>query len=199
MRVDREFPTMRTISTRQVYSNSWMRVREDTIASPDGTIDQYGVVERSDFVVILALQGNCLLVVEQYRYPIGQWTIELPQGACESGETNLQAARRELLEETGFPGHNFTEIGNIYECASFATHSGSIVTTVLEDNAMLYPLDSEGSITARLVPYDELSQMAVLGMIHDSASLAALFLWNAFARVRGQSRDNKIWQRDSQI
>jgi hypothetical protein len=60
-------PEITTLSTRLVYENRWMRVREDAIRRRDGSAGIYGVVEKPDFVVIAALEEDRVQLVEQYR------------------------------------------------------------------------------------------------------------------------------------
>ena len=96
--------SIETTSTRLVYENRWMRVREDTIRRPDGSSGIYGVVEKPDFVVIVPVDDDGRLhLVEQYRYPVKGRYWELPQGSWEQapGAEPLEMARAELREETG--------------------------------------------------------------------------------------------------
>jgi ADP-ribose pyrophosphatase len=69
-----ESANIETTSTRFVYENRWMRVREDTIRRRDGSSGIYGVVEKPDFVVIIPVEDDGQVhLVEQYRYPGGGW------------------------------------------------------------------------------------------------------------------------------
>lgn len=98
---DDSAPEIATLSSRLVYANRWMKLREDRIRRQDGSEGIYGVVEKPDFVAIAALDADDgLYLVEQYRYPVGGRFWELPQG---SWETDPQAdpeavARGELRE-----------------------------------------------------------------------------------------------------
>ena len=101
-----------TISSRIAYENRWMRVREDRIAYADGTPGLYGVVEKRDFVLVVARDGDRVHLVEQYRYPVRQRQWEFPQGLMEAGETDHAAcARRQLREETGLDAPSLVEAG----------------------------------------------------------------------------------------
>jgi len=83
-----ESANIETISTRFVYENRWMRVREDTIRRRDGSTGIYGVVEKSDFVVIVPVEDDGQVhLVEQYRYPVKGRYWELPQGSWEQEPT----------------------------------------------------------------------------------------------------------------
>lgn len=65
---------IKTLATTEVYRNKWMRLREDKILRADGNEGIYSVVEKADFVVIIAREGDSLYVVEQFRYPLGKHT-----------------------------------------------------------------------------------------------------------------------------
>jgi len=103
----------KTISRRKVYQNPWIAVREDSIRRPDGSTGLYGVVEVGDAVSIVALQNNRLCLVRQYRHSWGKRVWETPCGGIHKGETALQAAKRELLEESGIKALKWKRLGII--------------------------------------------------------------------------------------
>src|SRR5258708_7029705 len=92
----------RATSTRPIYRNRWIDVREDIVELPDGHTTVYGVVECSECVGILPfLDRDTVLLVGQYRYVAKGFFWEMPTGGQDAGETRLQAAQRELAEEAG--------------------------------------------------------------------------------------------------
>jgi ADP-ribose pyrophosphatase len=102
---------IRTLRSREVYRNRWMRVREDDIERANGTSGIYGVVEKQDCAVILPIDGEHIWLVEQYRYTIGERALELPQGSWEAAHVDPEAlARGELREETGLTAARMTEL-----------------------------------------------------------------------------------------
>jgi 8-oxo-dGTP pyrophosphatase MutT (NUDIX family) len=94
------------LDSRQVYANAWMTVREDDIRRPDGSEGIYGVVDKPDYALVIAADGDRVMLVEQYRYPLGLRRWEFPQGtAPDRAELEpLALAERELREETGLRG-----------------------------------------------------------------------------------------------
>ena len=78
---------MRTRSSREVYRNAWMRVREDSFERNDGSTGVYGVVEKAHFALVLPAERNGFWLVEQYRYPIGRRAWEFPQGTWSAGSS----------------------------------------------------------------------------------------------------------------
>src|SRR5438067_213458 len=94
---------IRQVSSREVYRNPWLRLREDEIAYPDGTSGTYAVVEKQDFVTVLPWTGDGFWLVQQYRYPVQARAWEFPQGGWGPGYsgTTEELAAAELAEETG--------------------------------------------------------------------------------------------------
>ena len=94
--------TITTLSSREVYRNRWMRVREDEILRSNGQQGIYGVVEKHDGAIILPIEDGRIWLVEQFRYTIQEPALELPQGTWERAiENPEELARGELQEELG--------------------------------------------------------------------------------------------------
>ena len=106
---------METISSRQVYANSWMTVREDAIRRGDGSDGIYGVVDKPTAAVVIPRDGDRLHLVEQFRYPVGQRRWEFPMGtAPDRAELDpAQLAARELAEETGLVAGRMELLGRL--------------------------------------------------------------------------------------
>src|ERR687890_1606450 len=105
----------RKISSREVYENPWIRVREDEVLRPDGEPGIYGVVHFKNVAVgVLAVEGDELYLVGQYRYTLDRYSWEIPEGGCPEGEEPLDAARRELEEETGLRARCWEKLGEAH-------------------------------------------------------------------------------------
>ena len=100
--------------TRQVaYENPWLTVWHDEVIQPDGAPGIYGVVHFANRAIgVLAIDdSDRVLLVGQYRYPLGAYSWEIPEGGGGPNESALDAARRELVEETGFQAGTWRELG----------------------------------------------------------------------------------------
>lgn len=106
---------METLSSRQVYANSWMTVREDAIRRPDGSDGIFGVIDKPTAAVVVPLDGDRLHLVEQFRYPVGARRWEFPMGtAPERAEADpAELAARELAEETGLVAGRMELLGRL--------------------------------------------------------------------------------------
>lgn len=106
---------METISSRQVYANSWMTVREDAIRRPDGSDGIFGVIDKPTAAVVIPCDGDRLHLVEQFRYPVGERRWEFPMGtAPDRAELDPAVlAARELAEETGLVAGRMELLGRL--------------------------------------------------------------------------------------
>jgi 8-oxo-dGTP pyrophosphatase MutT (NUDIX family) len=123
-------------------------------------------------VVPLDEQLNTYLV-GQYRFPINQYSWEIPEGGCPLGEDHLQAAQRELLEETGLKAQHWEHIADVHLSNSVSDEAGSVfVATGLTQEAPA-PEETEQLVIKKL-PFEEVYNMAVSGTITDMLSVTAI-------------------------
>lgn len=103
------------ISSRTVYKNQWLQLKEDVVIRPDGKRGIYSVVERSpaNFIIALDKQGQ-IFFIKEYRYPIKKTILQLPAGTTDKKKNSLSSAKKELLEETGIKARNWNKIGKFY-------------------------------------------------------------------------------------
>jgi 8-oxo-dGTP pyrophosphatase MutT (NUDIX family) len=119
---------MESTGSREVYANSWMRIREDSIVRPDGSPGIYGVVDKPDYALVVALDGDRLHLVEQFRYPLGLRRWEFPQGTApdRADADPIDLARRELREETGLRAATMTRIGQLDVAPGMSSQRGQV-------------------------------------------------------------------------
>lgn len=117
-----------TVSSRVAYENRWTRLREDRIRHADGSDGLYGVVERSDFAVVVPWHNGRLTLVEQYRYPVSARVWEFPMGMWEQapGTDPAILAAAELKEETGLVAGRMMHVGEIFQGPGYCNQRGHI-------------------------------------------------------------------------
>ena len=105
----------KTLDTKLIYENAWLRLREDSVIRPDGGEGIYSVVELPPSVGIIAVDDSGqVALVTQWRYVHNKMSIEIPTGSSSERDATLRvAAERELLEETGLSAHRWQELGSI--------------------------------------------------------------------------------------
>jgi 8-oxo-dGTP pyrophosphatase MutT (NUDIX family) len=163
-----------TVSTRVVYDNPWIRVREDEVVRPDGLPGIYGVVHFKNVAVgVLAVEDGMLYLVGQYRYPLECYSWEIPEGGCPEGDDPLEAARRELAEETGLRARRWTKMGEAHLSNSV---SDELAVWFLAEGLEQGERRPEGTekLQVRRVSLKEAREMVDRGEITDSLSLLAI-------------------------
>jgi 8-oxo-dGTP pyrophosphatase MutT (NUDIX family) len=167
-----------TLDSRIAYENRWLRVREDRIRRRDGSEGLYGVVERSDFVIVVPVQDGRITLVEQYRYPIRARQWELPMGTCELAPdiTPAAMAATELREETGLVAGRLTYAGEVLQGPGYCTQRGHLflATDLSQGPAEREP--SEQDLVCRGFGIEEVLAMVRDGTMKDALSIAALGL-----------------------
>ncbi|MDD2482854.1 MAG: NUDIX hydrolase [Candidatus Shapirobacteria bacterium] len=104
----------RVIDVKNVYKNSWIEVKEDKVIRPDGNKGIFGVVKVKSGVSVLPIDDNKnIYLIEQFRYVLGKKNIEAVSGGIENKEKPLDAAKRELKEETGIEAKEWVDLGKI--------------------------------------------------------------------------------------
>ena len=167
----------KTRSSRIAYENAWIRLREDAVIRPDGGEGIYGVVEMRPSVGVVALNASReIVLVGQWRYPLGRYSWEIPRGGSAPGETDLEAvARRELKEETGVEAHRWRPMG--------AVDVNNGVTSDVEHLFLATELDigdahndPDEQIEVRWVRLEESVQMVMTGRITEVCSVAGILM-----------------------
>lgn len=171
------FPEIRTVSTRVVYENRWMKVREDAVVRQDGKPGIYGVVDKKDFAVIVPFLGDGLVLVEQYRYPVGARYWEFPQGSWEDSTIAPEAlARAELAEETGYAAGKVNHLGHLFGAYGYSSQGYDIfIARDLSPTAKNLDPEEIG-LVSQPFPVAEVKAMILDGRIQDATTVAVFGL-----------------------
>jgi 8-oxo-dGTP pyrophosphatase MutT (NUDIX family) len=162
------------VSTRVVYDNPWIRVREDAVVRPDGRPGIYGVVHFKNVAVgVLAVEGGEVYLVGQYRYALERYSWEIVEGGCPEGEETLDAARRELEEETGLRARDWERMGEAHLSNSVSDELAVWYLATGLEQGECRPEGTE-RLQVRRVPVEEALRMALSGEMTDALSVLAL-------------------------
>jgi ADP-ribose pyrophosphatase len=164
----------RRLTTRPIYQNRWIRVREDDVALPDGRTTIYGVVECSPCIGVLPfLDANTVVLVGQYRYVAGGFYWEMPTGAMAPGESEEAAVQRELGEEAGYAADRLVKICVFHTSKSVVEETANIYLA-----EALHPVTREADATefieVRAFPFDEVVRMVERAEIKDAMTIVAV-------------------------
>lgn len=166
------------LKSQLAFNTPWFKVRQDQIELASGRIlDKYYVWLNKDVSAIIPITSdNKFILVRQYRHGSRETTLEFPVGYVEKTETPKAAAKRELLEETGYLAKNMALIGKLINNASKET--GNIFVYLAQNirQSPNSPRDPNEDIKLKYVTGTELTRLILNGKIRVSFTVAAVFL-----------------------
>ena len=167
------------LSSREAYRGPVFWVTTDDVLEPTGVRVRRDVVRHSGSVVVLALEDSTddprVLLERQYRHAAGRFLYELPAGRIDKGETELTAAKRELLEETGYSARKWKRILRFWASPGFVAEAMSIYLARDLVSGKAEPEDDE-VIEIHLTPLKKAVAMVLNGGIQDAKTIAGV-LW----------------------
>lgn len=168
----------KTLASKILVDDEWMRLRADECQLPDGpSLSPYYVIEERDWVHVMAMDdAGQIVLVRQYRYAAQAFCTELPGGVIDAGETPLNAAQRELLEETGFEAAQWQAVSTYFANPARQTNQVHVYLARQLSSQAAQTLDSSEQIAVSKVSADEVLSLIAQGEFSQGMHIGSLFL-----------------------
>ena len=169
--------TEKTLSSEPIFSGQIIKLRVDTIEMPDGSETTREIIEHAECIAVVTIDNeDNVLLVKQYRKPVGKELLEIPAGSIDSGEDPETAVCRELREETGYLPRKLECLGGFYSAPGYCTE---YLYLYLASDLIPSRLIAEdtGSIELVRVPVSQITELIASGSICDAKSVAGLLLF----------------------
>ena len=187
----RKKPGGSIISSRTIYRGPVFWVSTDHVKEPGGVRVRRDLVHHSGSVVVLAVDDSGgtprVLLERQYRHAAGDYLWELPAGRIDPGEQELPAAKRELLEETGYSAAKWKRILKFYASPGFVAETMSVFLASGLKAGDAQPEDDE-VISKRLLPLPVAVGMVLRGTIRDAKTIASVLWLDHMSRASAKDR-----------
>ncbi|MCY2960936.1 MAG: NUDIX hydrolase [Planctomycetota bacterium] len=169
------FTPFQRVRSERIYDSPWVGLRRDVVRRGDGPEREYHVVEITDAVAVVPVRSDgSIVLVGQYRYPHGRTHWEVPAGRLSAGESAIDAARRELAEETGHVAARFEPLPGFYPINGISAHWAHLY--VAHDCAAtgVQALDELEQIVVRTFTRAEVEALLDAGRFADGFTALAL-------------------------
>jgi ADP-ribose pyrophosphatase len=168
---------MKLLSSELKYQNRLFSVTEDHVKDPAGFEIRRAIVQHPGSAVMMAVDDKKrILLVRQYRVPVRGYLWELPAGKLDEGESAIQAARRELAEETGYRARQWKKLATFYPSPGYVAEKMTIFLATNLTPGKATPMDDEQIETRWFTP-KEVEQQIRAGKIVDGKTMIGYFSW----------------------
>jgi 8-oxo-dGTP pyrophosphatase MutT (NUDIX family) len=174
------------LSSKTIYKNEWIRLREDQVITPSGTAGIYGVVETKPAIGVVPLTDDLqTYLVGQYRYTLDVYSWEIPEGGGLDGEDILVGAKRELMEETGLTAKKWTYLDTMYTSNSITNEIGYLYLAEELSQGKAQP-DHTEDLKIRKLPFLDVWEMVINAEIKDSLAVIGLMRVYNYLKMNGR-------------
>ena len=168
---------MKIISSRRRYACRLFTVSEDHAKDPDGFEIRRSIVHHAGSAVMMAVDHRRrILLVRQYRLPAQAYLWELPAGKVDPGEKPLEAAKRELVEETGYRAERWKKLVSFFPSPGFVSEKMTVFLATGLTPGPAQPMDDE-RIETRWFPAQQIERMIRANKIQDGKTIVGYFVW----------------------
>jgi len=182
--------SVKILSSKVAYRGPVFTITSDQVKEPSGATVRRDIVRHSGSVVMMAVEGSNLLsrrkaptaakeprvlLVRQYRYTVNDFIWELPAGRIDEGEDELPAAKRELLEETGYSAERWKRVLFFYVSPGFLDETMAVYLAEGLTPGKAQPEEDE-SIVTRFFPLSQALRLVMRGAVRDAKTIASI-LW----------------------
>ncbi len=172
------------VKSEHLDSNRVFSTRKDTSVSPvTGEKHEFFIIEAPDWVNVVAItERNEIVLIRQYRHGIRSETIEIPGGVVDEGETPLHAAKRELLEETGYRSDDWTKIGEVVPNPAIQNNRCYTFLALSCEKVEEPNFDTTEYIVTFTAPVADMSKLVSGGEIEHSLVVDAFYWFHLYSR-----------------
>ena len=166
----------KTLSSSPIYTNRWFGVREDQVIRPDGQLGTYSVVSASRLAtgIVPLWPDGTVTLVGQHRYPLDEYSWEIPEGGGDLSMEPVEIAKRELIEEAGIEAATWTYLGRVHTSNCFTNELCHLFLACDLTQGMPRP-DPDEIIDTQRIRFEEALRMTYDGRITDAISIAGIF------------------------
>ncbi|WP_240413957.1 NUDIX domain-containing protein [Paenibacillus periandrae] len=168
-----------TLSTQQIFEGKIISLQVDTVRLPNGKTATREIVKHPGAVAVLALVDDKMLVVEQFRKPLERNQIEIPAGKLDAGEDPMEAAKRELKEETGYSCDTMKLVSSFYTSPGFADEIIHLYVAEQLTNGDAQ-LDEDEFLDVESITLEQAQQYMREQRISDAKTITAVYAWQVY-------------------
>lgn len=170
---------MKLISSTELIHTPIFSVTSDRAVDPDGFEIKRAIVQHGGSAVMMPIDKRRILLVRQFRLPARRYMWELPAGRVDEGETTLQAAKRELVEETGLRAKKWAKLAEFFPSPGFLAEKMTIYTARDLTHGKSTPMDDE-RIETKWFSAPQIDKLIQSGKIIDAKTMIGFLRWQRY-------------------